>query len=704
MFNLNYYFIMKTKIIKSFLIFLFLSISAKKNFAQDGNKSIFLNNENWLYSGKFIDCGIPQFPVTDKITVCAWVKETFKNGTDLHEGGYKWATIATLDNHTARDNGQFWLQHNSDDTRFEWAVYSNSRQYIYSTTNPSLNKWYFVCAVYEGSNSPRMRLYVNGILESTSDATSGNIRNVDPSKYMLNIGRMPSSYRFLSGYIDDLRIYWGTALTTEQIRQQMFSKNTVVQTNLVRYYTFDQSSGINVIDSANGGISNAIFYSATVDVHGPVGSNTGFDRNLKIIQDEEKTWTDNIWTGNSLVTVAGRGYGFNVERNIVSNLFTNQLTLDTWVNSNSSYDPISDIPGSNPPNMTYFAVKDVNCVSQWSNSSAPICNNCSFVKTQTPTLVGPSGGNVTATITSTPGDANNIAIYQWGSPYGTPVTTGETFPGSVNKRSNLVWGIQTWGSVTTNLLFDFSGVGGLSSNVKLLRRNRGDTSWTDVSGSASLNYSASTYTYNGVTASYEFALGEDVNSPMPVEIQAFNSRVYENNIELNWITSSELNNSGFEIQRMNNEMWQYVGFVKGMGSEHCGYSYKYADNYLQPGIYKYRLKQIDFNGNFKYYSLNPDVVLSQPKHFELKQNYPNPFNPETKIEYSVPDKGIVDIIIYNITGKEICHLIRNKYTEAGYYFSKFEGSSLPAGVYFYKFYFKSGSSTFASTKKMILLK
>lgn len=110
------------------------------------------------------------------------------------------------------------------------------------------------------------------------------------------------------------------------------------------------------------------------------------------------------------------------------------------------------------------------------------------------------------------------------------------------------------------------------------------------------------------------------------------------------------------------------------------------------------------NGNFKYYFLNPDVVLSRPEHFELKQNYPNPFNPETKIEYSVPEKGIVDIVIYNISGQEVCHLINKKYTDAGYFSAKFEGGSLPAGVYFCKFYYSSGNITCTATKKMILLK
>jgi hypothetical protein len=694
---------MKTKITIFIIVLIFLTITGGNLLSQDGTKSLLLDNTNWLSSGKYIDCGIPQFGATDKITVSAWVRETFKDGSDQHEGGYQWATIASLDNHSLRDNGQFWLQHSTNDTRFEWLVYGTSQKYLYSTTQPVLNKWYFVTGVYDATNSPHLRLYVNGVLESSSDAISGNVRNVDPAKYVLNIGRIPSSYRFFNGYIDDLRIYWGTALSTDQIRQQMFSKNTVVSTNLVRYYTFDQSTGIGVIDSANSGTVNATYYSAVVDVHGLLGSNTGFDRNLKIIQDSDKVWTSNSWAGKTFVTIAGKGFGVNVDRTIVSNSLNNKLTLDSWVNSNSTNDPITDIPGSNLPNMTYFAIKDVNASGQWANSTAPLCNNFGYIKTTTPTSVGPVGGNITGTITSTPGSANNIALYQWGITSGTPVTNGETFPGTVNKRSNIVWGIQSWGTVTTNLIINYSSIGGVSSNVKLLRRNRDDTTWTDITSSATLNYSLSTYTYNGVTGSYEFALGEDANSPMPVEIKTFNSSVLKNNVLLNWTSFNENNNSGFEIQRFDFNNWNKTGFVTGKGNSVIPVNYSFEDKNLNSGKYKYRLKQIDHNGNFCFYNLNNEVEIGTPKTFELEQNYPNPFNPVTKINYQIPFDGNVLVKIYDLTGREI-KVLNNKIEKAGYHSLTFDASGLPSGIYIFRINFSGNGSALAKIMKLSLVK
>lgn len=694
---------MKIKFATCFIVLLVLAISGGNIFSQDGNKSILLDNTNWLSSGKFIDCGIPQFGATNKITVSAWVREIYKDGSDLHEGGYQWATIASLDNHSLRDDGQFWLQHSSNDTRFEWLVYGSSQKYLYSTTQPVLNKWYYVTGVYDGANSPRIRIYVNGVMESSSDGTSGNIRNVDPAKYVLDIGRIPSSYRFLNGYIDDLRIYWGTALTTDQIRQQMFSKSTVVSTNLVRYYTFDQTTGIGVVDSANGGIINATYYAATVDVHGSLGSNTGFDRNLKTIQDVDKSWTDNSWAGKTFVTIAGKGFGVNIDRTIISNVLNNKLTLDSWVNENASYDPITDIPGTNPPNMTYFAVKDVDATGQWAVSTAPLCNNSSYIKTTTPVTVGPSGGDITGTITSTPGNANNIVLYQWGTTSGAPVTTGETFPGVVNKRSNIIWGIQTWGSVTTDLVINFSSIGGVSTSVKLLRRNRDNTNWSDVTASATLNYSLSTYSVNGVTGSYEYALGEDVNSPMPVEIKALTSSVTGNQVTLNWISLSEKNNSGFEIQRFENNNWNKAGFVKGKGDANSPTNYSFEDKNLNSGKYKYKLKQIDYNGNFCYYELNNEIEIGVPKTFSVKQNYPNPFNPVTKIDYQLPFDCNVSARIYDLTGREV-FMLENKTEKAGYNTMIFDASKLASGIYIFRLNISGSGGNLSKTLKISLIK
>jgi len=59
-----------------------------------------------------------------------------------------------------------------------------------------------------------------------------------------------------------------------------------------------------------------------------------------------------------------------------------------------------------------------------------------------------------------------------------------------------------------------------------------------------------------------------------------------------------------------------------------GYTFKDKD--LTQGKYKYKIKQIEFNGSFEYFNIEVEVNLGVPEKYELSQNYPNPFNPITK--------------------------------------------------------------------------
>jgi len=83
----------------------------------------------------------------------------------------------------------------------------------------------------------------------------------------------------------------------------------------------------------------------------------------------------------------------------------------------------------------------------------------------------------------------------------------------------------------------------------------------------------------------------------------------------------------------------------------------------------------------------------------LYQNFPNPFNPITKINFSIPNSGIIQIKIYDILGKEI-KTILNEFTQAGNYEVEFDGSNLPSGVYFYRL----KANNYSLTKKMLLAK
>jgi hypothetical protein len=97
--------------------------------------------------------------------------------------------------------------------------------------------------------------------------------------------------------------------------------------------------------------------------------------------------------------------------------------------------------------------------------------------------------------------------------------------------------------------------------------------------------------------------------------------------------------------------------------------------------------------------VNTPVDPSRPFMLNLNQNYPNPYNPNTKIQYSIAEKGIVTLKIYDILGKEIAVLV-NSSKEAGSYELNFDASKLSSGTYIYVL--RTGHNSVA--KKMLLMK
>ncbi|MBT8386797.1 MAG: T9SS type A sorting domain-containing protein, partial [Ignavibacteria bacterium] len=187
------------------------------------------------------------------------------------------------------------------------------------------------------------------------------------------------------------------------------------------------------------------------------------------------------------------------------------------------------------------------------------------------------------------------------------------------------------------------------------------------------------------------------NSPIPVELVSFTASVAENATTLSWKTGSEVNNSGFEIQRKKSSDWERIGFVEGQGTTTEEKTYLFTDENLTIGTYQYRLKQIDYDGRFEFSDI-VEVEILTPIEFSLSQNYPNPFNPSTKISFQLVESGFVSLKIYDVLGNEISTLVNEELQNGSYEYS-FEAIDLTSGIYFYKL--KTGS--FVETKKMILL-
>ena len=207
--------------------------------------------------------------------------------------------------------------------------------------------------------------------------------------------------------------------------------------------------------------------------------------------------------------------------------------------------------------------------------------------------------------------------------------------------------------------------------------------------------------FTGVITNQTLTPPENItNVPLPVELTSFTSKLLNDKIQLNWVTKTEVNNYGFNVERRINEgEWNSIGFVEGHGNSNSPKEYSYSDKDLFAGgsKFQYRLKQVDTDGSFEY----SDVVEVEvvPNQYELSQNYPNPFNPSTTIRFSLPQASQIKINIYNMIGEQVATIADGMY-EAGYHKVTFNASNLPSGAYIYRI----ESSDFVQVKKMILLR
>ncbi|MGK9369064.1 T9SS type A sorting domain-containing protein [Melioribacter sp. Ez-97] len=124
----------------------------------------------------------------------------------------------------------------------------------------------------------------------------------------------------------------------------------------------------------------------------------------------------------------------------------------------------------------------------------------------------------------------------------------------------------------------------------------------------------------------------------------------------------------------------------------------YLQTASEIGYYVTALQGAVINGNRwgVITSVEDDEIITK---FNLYQNFPNPFNPVTKIIYSVYEKALVTIKIYDILGNELSTLVDDiKYP--GEYTIEFDGGNLSSGVYLCKM----SANNFIATRKLLLIK
>ncbi|MEA3288314.1 MAG: LamG-like jellyroll fold domain-containing protein [Candidatus Marinimicrobia bacterium] len=181
---------------------------------------------------------------------------------------------------------------------------------------------------------------------------------------------------------------------------------------------------------------------------------------------------------------------------------------------------------------------------------------------------------------------------------------------------------------------------------------------------------------------------------LPVTLSSFSARPSSAGVQLNWITSSEIENLGFNLYRSvdGNDIELISGFLKnnelqGHGNSTVEAAYSYYDSKVDPGqTYTYLLADVDYkNVETRHTKLMRTVTVSEtelelPGRFTLSAAYPNPFNPSFTLPLTLDQAGAVRIDMFNQRG-QLVETITNQYYATGYHEIQANGSHLATGVY-----------------------
>lgn len=188
--------------------------------------------------------------------------------------------------------------------------------------------------------------------------------------------------------------------------------------------------------------------------------------------------------------------------------------------------------------------------------------------------------------------------------------------------------------------------------------------------------------------------------PIPVELVSFYSSIQNGLTFLNWVTATELNNFGFYIEKsLDQENWSNIGFVEGKGTTTEINHYFFIDSSSIQVRQFYRLKQMDYNGNFNY----SDIISSSndiPSEYNIIYCYPNPFNNSTTIQFILGNDEAIELLIYNTLGEIVNRIFEGTLEKQKLYTFNFKADGLSSGVYVCCL--KQGRKVYKN--KMILLK
>ncbi|MEO8085593.1 MAG: T9SS type A sorting domain-containing protein [Bacteroidota bacterium] len=179
-------------------------------------------------------------------------------------------------------------------------------------------------------------------------------------------------------------------------------------------------------------------------------------------------------------------------------------------------------------------------------------------------------------------------------------------------------------------------------------------------------------------------------NPLPVYLVDFSATPQGNDVLLNWVTSSEINNDRFEILSATSaegiSNFEKIDQVAGVGNSTSIHHYSYLDQRPgKKGTYYYRLRQVDYDGRNMLTNIVA-VNFKSGKAMNLVGVIPNPYTDRTSVQVYISEKGMLAEKIMDVFGREIS--TKTFSLDKGMFsFDPEENTSLSSGVYFVELIF-----------------
>ncbi|MFN7313457.1 MAG: T9SS type A sorting domain-containing protein [Bacteroidota bacterium] len=264
-------------------------------------------------------------------------------------------------------------------------------------------------------------------------------------------------------------------------------------------------------------------------------------------------------------------------------------------------------------------------------------DNIEVANVTTPTVAA-------SNVTVTPANTSALVNFTAGNGEGRLVVARLTTTTAVAPTNNTLY--------TANAAFGSGSTTGTGNFVVFV----GTGTSVNVTGLTQLTgYTFDVYEYNGRYMHNAFSsAATNTTTTLPVQLVEFKGIALNEDVKLSWVTASEMNNAGFEVERSIDGMnFKKIAFVKGNINSSIVRNYGLVDEqaFVITGVNKlfYRLKQVDLDGSFTY--SNAIGVDNKEYTIENVEIYPNPFTASLSIKLNAAVAGDAQLTIADLSGR-----------------------------------------------------